>query len=296
MLLFPHIIQKLETHCTHLCNLNCAGCTHYSNHHHGTHVPVDYADEQMKMWNKLLFTKRFGILGGEPALHPNLPQFIEMTRKNWPKSVISVVSNGLLLPKLHPDLGKTLQRNKCVLVLNQHYDSPEFSAQFEESARIIKGWSKKYEIPISLRKSFKIWRLQYLGFGDNMMPFTDNDAITSWKNCPAKRCFVLFEGKIWKCPPIAYLQLQARKFNLNFAWEPYINYTPLDRLTCSRADIRHFFSLHAESCCAMCPAFPRNIALPDPTNKIASQNYIPIFSQEAGQNLIHFKEGFKIIR
>jgi len=55
-----------------------------------------------------------------------------------------------------------------------------------------------------------------------MMPFADGDPRSSWEVCRQ-----LHEGKLWKCPNIAYLGMQAEKFSLDPAWEPYLEYVPL---------------------------------------------------------------------
>jgi len=39
-------------------------------------------------------------MGGEPLLHPNICEFLYIARKNFPKTDIRLVTNGLLLKKM----------------------------------------------------------------------------------------------------------------------------------------------------------------------------------------------------
>jgi hypothetical protein len=78
-----------------------------------------------------------------------------------------------------------------------------------------------------------------------------------------QQCFQLFEDGLWKCAPLAYLPLQARRFRLSAKWDPYLKYRPL-RPGCSDAEIAEFFARKAEPFCAMCPSRPERFRKRDP--------------------------------
>ena len=82
---------------------------------------------------------------------------------------------------------------------------------------------------VEVRPSIQHWIRQYQGFGDTMEPYEDNDPKNSWKYCVSKLCVQLHEGKLWKCPALAYLPMQAEKYNLSEKWDPYLKYVPLDQ-------------------------------------------------------------------
>ena len=65
-----------------------------------------------------------------------------------------------------------------------------------------------------MRPSVVHWLAQYKGFGDKMEPFEDNNPKSSWNACVSKLCVQLHQGKLWKCPALAYLPMQA-KYNLS---------------------------------------------------------------------------------
>lgn len=100
-----------------------------------------------------------------------------------------------------------------------------------------------------------------------MEPFKDGQQRQSWERCPAKHYPQLFEGKIWKCAPLAYLKLQDAKYRLSDSWKPYLQYRPLES-NCTDEQLAEFFQREEESFCAMCPANPERFKLPVPFNTI----------------------------
>ena len=67
----------LESHLTDLCNLKCAGCSHFSSL-----APMDTFDEQlffrsMRRIRELCVLEKFRLVGGEPLLNPNCERLIK---------------------------------------------------------------------------------------------------------------------------------------------------------------------------------------------------------------------------
>ncbi len=96
-----------------------------------------------------------------------------------------------------------------------------------------------------------------------MQPFADGKPRQSWSHCPAKTCPQIFEGRIWKCAPLAYLRMQDAKYRLSSSWAPYLQYSPLDP-ACTDVELVEFFRREDEPVCGMCPAAPEPLALPVP--------------------------------
>ena len=249
MLKVPHEIQL---HVTHSCNLTCEGCTHYMNQGHSGSVSLEEAGDWMWNWTRRIIPQRFTLMGGEPALHKDLTKFVYLSRKMWPNSYIEVISNGFHLHK-HPDLWLALKRTKTVLGVSVHSDNdPEYMEKFEPVYKLMRNWMDK-GAEVELRPSVVRWIRQYKGFGDKMEPYEDNNPKKSWKHCVSKLCVQLHEGKLWKCPALAYLPMQAKKYNLSEKWEPYLKYVPLSH-DCNDIELKKFFIKREEEYCKMCPA------------------------------------------
>jgi len=106
-------LSYLEYHVTDHCNLNCKYCTHYAPL---VKEPVFTDIERFKkdLTQLKKYIKDIGIiriLGGEPLLNPQLPEFIEFTRKTYPGSVIWIVTNGMLLDRISPGLIDCMNKN-----------------------------------------------------------------------------------------------------------------------------------------------------------------------------------------
>lgn len=99
------MIESLEYHIANHCNLNCAGCSHFSP----LAKPwlVDFEDFK-KEWKEVadsgLQIKRIRILGGEPLLHPDLGEMVKYVRILFQNSDVNVVTNGILLGKRKEEL------------------------------------------------------------------------------------------------------------------------------------------------------------------------------------------------
>lgn len=257
------VFETLELHVAHGCNLSCESCAHYSNHAHAGIVSVEEADRWMGLWSPRVSVKLFNLLGGEPTIHPELPRFVGLVRRHWPKARIKIVSNGFFLHR-HPTLPAVLAADeRASLVVSIHHDSEEYLERLKPIFALLAQWRQDHGVVAEIRPSQKNWTRRYEGFGDSMLPFEDGNHRASWGACPARYCKQLHDGRIWKCAPLAYLPMQKAKYRLSDKWNPYLAYRPLEP-GCSRAELKAFAALEDEAICGMCPAQPRRFELPLP--------------------------------
>jgi hypothetical protein len=265
----PISIPRLEMHVAHSCNLRCESCSHYTNHAHRGIVALAEADRWMKLWKPRVSPAVFTLAGGEPALHPRLTKFIQLARQHWPRAKLRLISNGFLLER-HRNLPIVLRDTNTNLCVSVHHSSPEYEEKLQPVRALVDGWAANYAIEVEYLQSYAHWTRRYHGFGAAMRPFDDGQPRASWEICPAKDCPQLFEGQIWKCAPLAYLPLQARKFHLSGQWTPYLDYRPLPP-DCTSDELRQFFARQDEQHCNMCPSKPAPFELPLPLPTSASR-------------------------
>lgn len=92
------MISSLEYHITNHCNLNCAGCSHFSPLCAAwTETFDEFKADWDKIYEKGLKIGRIRILGGEPLLNPALGRMLKYIRGLFSESDINVVTNGILL-------------------------------------------------------------------------------------------------------------------------------------------------------------------------------------------------------
>jgi|TARA_B100001094_G_scaffold132279_2_gene128148 hypothetical protein len=260
-------IEQLELHVTHACNFTCEGCSHYSNHGHSGNLSLDDCEEWLYGWSRRIKPKTFTILGGEPTLNKNLPDIVYMVRAMFPdpSTGIDVITNATGL-HLQPRLPQMLVATGATLAVSIHStEHPNYIKKFKRGYKLAKKWKHDLGVWVEFWDfTNKEWVRQYKGFGDRMMPYEDNNPRKSWEVCISKYAMQLHEGKLWKCPALAYLPMQAEKYNLSDKWNPYLKYQSLD-VDCTDEELEEFLNREDESFCSMCPANRDVYTKPDPT-------------------------------
>jgi len=256
-------IKHLEIHVAHACNLACESCSHYSNYRHEGVVSLEDADRWMAAWSARILPGTFSLVGGEPTIHPRLADFVRLARSHWPDSHLRLVTNGFFLHK-HPELPRVLQGDdKARIYLSIHHDAPAYRDALRPNEELLRRWQREHGVQVHAYDSFGHWRRVYRGAGAAMQPYKDGRPRDSWQHCNAKDCPQLFEAKIWKCSPLAYLRMQHAKVGLSSEWKPYLDYPPLEA-GCSDDQLREFFDREDEPYCNMCPAEPERFKIPLP--------------------------------
>lgn len=259
-------IVNLELHVTHACNLACESCSHYSNHSHKGHLALHDAKQWFEDWSPRVEPEVFSLLGGEPTIHPDFPEFVPLVRRYWPRTHLRIVTNAFFVHR-HPTLPEVLRADPDVSIhVSLHHESHEYLADVWDNLQLLERWRDQLGIRIDAALSTRNWTRRYTGYGAQMMPFDDGNARASWECCPARTCPQLHEGRLWKCAPLAYLPMQQERFGLDEAWSPYLAYAPLVA-DCSDSELDEFLAREDESVCAMCPAHPRPFAIPMPLRK-----------------------------
>jgi organic radical activating enzyme len=257
---------QFEIHLAQACNLTCDSCSHYSNYHFSGVLALETAEAWYQKWQHRLRPRKVTLLGGEPAINPKLCEHILLARKYWPNARIRLVSNGLLLHK-HPRLPEILKQiGDSELEVSKHHNSPEYEQLFQGVVDLVQGWKAQHGINLVISDSFSNWSRRYLDENGALEPFRDHDPKQSWNICPAKKCMQLHEGKLWKCPILAYLPMMKQKRQLSSEWDFYLSYQGLDA-TCSSGELDEFLSRREESFCSMCPSFKRPFRKSDPLQK-----------------------------
>lgn len=99
-------MNYIEHHIVDHCNLNCAGCSHFSP----LAQPWIEDFETFKLDFKQLYNITNGdiriirLMGGEPLLHPLFDQFVAFTCELFKKSQVQIVTNGILVGEKYDQL------------------------------------------------------------------------------------------------------------------------------------------------------------------------------------------------
>jgi hypothetical protein len=84
------------------CNLSCQMCDHYSQLSEKRFVDIATFERDLKRMGELYNHDLacITLLGGEPTLHPDIIQCMEITRREFPEAELIILTNGILLLSL----------------------------------------------------------------------------------------------------------------------------------------------------------------------------------------------------
>lgn len=185
-MLYDPYLSYLEYHVADHCNLNCKYCTHYS-----PLVPepvfTDFESfcrhlEQLKKWIPDIGIIR--VLGGEPLLNPQLGDFIAYTRRLYPASILTVVTNGLLIPRMSEELMETMRNNTAFLHIS--YYPP-----MQERIGAAQAFLYEHQIPYTITALTREFNKT-----QTLTPQSDEDF---FYRCFQASCVCMHDGKLAPC-------------------------------------------------------------------------------------------------
>ena len=254
-----HTLSHLEMHITHLCNLMCKYCGHYCDFGYAGEVPYAQGAEWLCAWAERLAPRKFRILGGEPLLHKDAEKYIRLCAQCFPEANRDFLTNGLFLRK-REDLLPVLIETKTILSISLHpLRSKQQEAVLNDALALAYQYMPK-GLRLLINNCTNTWQKPYLGEGVSIMPFADGDPEKSFQSCAAKYCKTLHQGKLWQCPPLAYLPLIMDQLETKRFWEPYVQYEPL-RIDASDAEIAACLKGDSRFC-DMCSTSCQHVSVP----------------------------------
>lgn len=180
-------LETLEINLVDFCNMNCKGCSHFSNLFHiNSKTNYEVFERDVKRLAAKVFIKQFNLLGGEVFLCEDLCDYILCIRKYMPKTKIELISNGLLIPKQDEITLKVIEKNNVTISITEYPPVTRIKHKILEKL-------EKYNIAYIFRPSVD-------SFGKNIDLSGNNDPVWASHNCREYKCQFLREGKIYKCP------------------------------------------------------------------------------------------------
>jgi len=198
----PPQLYRLLYHVTDHCNLNCKGCTHFSNiasPHFSS--PEAYKADLTRLTEVFSGINEIFLLGGEPLMHPQLESFIETTRACFPGSRINVMTNGVLVPRMRDSFWDAMRAADAWLLCD---DYPVGATRDKIDAIVReKGVNVEWTDP---RDEFFKLPIDLEGAQDPVASFRKCRGVM---NCP-----VLRDGRIYPCAYAAFIDIFERKFEV----------------------------------------------------------------------------------
>jgi hypothetical protein len=159
----------------------------------------DYKDIYAE-WSKRLFIEKITLLGGEPFVSPDFPDWLNGILELWPLSEVKIQSNGTQL-KRYPDVYQILEQhaNRVSLIISSHG-----VAQKNKTCEELKTWMAGDVSFKNLARKDEIdlWLENYASIKDS-----------SWPNCDTPENFLDLPS---------YIQEECKTVH-NFDYETWYN-------------------------------------------------------------------------
>lgn len=226
-------LPYLEAHVCDHCNLNCKACSHFCPLVENA-VFTDaagFARDIHIVAEKIAFGW-IRLLGGEPLLHPHLPEFMAAARHAYPDAAISVVTNGLLLPAMKDVFWEACLRHRVAIDLSKY---PPTRERFSEYLDMIDDHGVQLG-GIALARRFLVY----------LRPEPEVDEKAAYALCADKTCINLYGGRLYPCPSACFRPLYNARFNARLLTHP-----GLDIRTMTPREIRQTF-LQPFAACRHC--------------------------------------------
>lgn len=183
---FP-IMQTLETNVVDYCNLNCKGCSHFSNiFEKGAQIPFEVFERDIKFLSNKIYIKQFNLLGGEALLSDRIEDYFQCLTEYMHKTHIVLVTNGLLIPSLSNKILNSLMKYNVLVSITVYPPVEKIRHKITETL-------EKYGINYEFRE-------KVADFGKNIDLSGENDPMKAQEMCRESTCQFLRDGKIYKCP------------------------------------------------------------------------------------------------
>lgn len=201
-------MYSLEVHMVDHCNLNCKGCSHFcpivKDRTHFADIK-EIARDIIRLNAIGCIPKLFKILGGEPLLHPQITESLEIFRGLLPHSKIVLWTNGLLLPTI-PDIFFQRCEDFDIQIVVTPYGPVKNNEKIKEV--VDKHWFIVYDFYFN----GEFWASP-LGSWDN-----PGNSTTNFETCRLKQghCLILEHGKIFQCPTAAFAYRLNEYFGTNY--------------------------------------------------------------------------------
>lgn len=194
------VLYHFEIHITDHCNLNCRGCTHFSNLCKPTFADLAEFEADMRgMAATFSAVRQIYLLGGEPLLHPDVAAFVRLSREIFPRTRIYLMTNGTLVMKMSDEFWRALAESRVVLLC----DSYPIGLPVDDINAKGAAFGVTVEWTVPREEFFKI----------PIDPAGGHDAARSFAGCQGyNNCPIVRDGRLYPCAFIAFADVFRERF------------------------------------------------------------------------------------
>ncbi|MDR1958193.1 MAG: radical SAM protein [Planctomycetaceae bacterium] len=245
----------LETYLTRGCNLKCDYCSHHNPFRSGVE-PQEVLLHSFEEWGKRLKPEKFALLGGEPLLHPNFAELVLAARKHFPDSVISITTNGLLLPKISGEALESFNRaDRIVFLVSDHLGTPQFKEMLD---RQVKRFKPLDGVSLTIEPFFKRWKTLHLHNENGEAIPANSDPKTAFRHCHSNLCRNILGDKLSFCSVLTNTACAYNEGAIRKEWKIALSHKPMT-LTNTQEEIFAYIEERVQPVCSMCPGHLKSV-------------------------------------
>lgn len=268
-------IDRLDIMVAYSCNISCTGCISLSDRKRDGIASYTDIETWVNHWATLVNPKIVTLFGGEPCLHPRLPEICLLLRKHWPDAVLRLITNGYLLDNFESSVWFDYAPFEIQISVHRRDHEPHLNQIIKKLLLNRTDWK------VSKNSKFGHEQLSWTTdgvkiykslFKDFIVPFKSIDnKISPWysqpneahKICGAPNTPVLYKGKLYKCPAIANA--------IDITGENWFDYNPCESLENLEQFIKNIG--YPEKVCGQCPSINQAVIIDhfDKNNVIVKQ-------------------------
>ena len=192
--LYNNRLHYIDLHIIDSCNFNCARCFKFSPLCKTAGI-VD-KKQTIKDIKQLALLEPgldgISIIGGEPLISPDLIDYMYVIHKELPYTDITIITNGLAIPKMPKEFFKALIDNNVMLAISKYFEDDFYNDILNTLAQ------HNCEDRYVFSKVDGLGCAMFLQM--NLDESGSQDINTIWNKCSAKNgCVMLKDSKLWSC-------------------------------------------------------------------------------------------------
>ena len=202
------------------CNLNCAGCDHFSYMSDPWFIELDSLRDQLEIIKENIpWLEAISLWGGEPLLHPEIIEICKITRNIFPTQQITIGSNGILISTLSDEDLQTLHDLDIGFQISYYFSDEQ---NFEKITKKLAD-KKIHHCLTDSRSHFQMTQINPWGTEDVTQYYTCGKA-------PLPE-LTLKDYKLYKCAFTSCIEKPSKKLNLDIPQEEGIDYLDIRKIT-----------------------------------------------------------------
>jgi hypothetical protein len=192
--LYKDKLHYIDLHIIDGCNFNCARCFKFSPL--CKDKGIVNKDQTIKDLEQLATIepslKGISIIGGEPLISPDIIDYLYETRRISTHTDITIISNGLAIPKMPTEFFEALIKNNIMIAISKYFEDSFYS----DIIQVLDKYNCGDRYVFSQIKELGCAMFLQMNLDEQ----GSQDIQSIWDKCSAKNgCVMLKDSKLWSC-------------------------------------------------------------------------------------------------